>query len=40
MFSTKKDLDKISSFLNEFEEYITNDKNSLDNLEKIEKKKV
>ncbi|WP_419777932.1 methyl-accepting chemotaxis protein [Malaciobacter marinus] len=39
MFSTKKDLDKISSFLNEFEEYITNDKNSLDNLEKIEKKK-
>lgn len=40
MFSTKKDLNKISSFLDEFEKYITNDTNSLIDVEKIDNNKL
>jgi len=40
MFGKKKELNKISSFLDEFEKYITNDTNSLTDVEKIDNNKL
>lgn len=40
MFALGNDVDKINTFLDEFEKYLINEKNSINTIEKVKNKKL